>query len=218
MTHFIDEFADRVNEILHEYQGTRFFKQEIVEVPGLLAGLLITYDGVRDDSRETRDRMSRTEFLERMSLVKPDWRDFDLRLMEELGKQPHRGMNGWEGRTIYFLKGGSHPEQWTAAQADSIAMALLKASAHLLGPMIQWEAEHLKENIPTGREHFRQYEHQVRVIWNFLFMGELGEGQFQSRTEPENEGVEIRDIVLAVQSVPCDSNGLALASHPLHSP
>lgn len=63
--------------------------------------------------------------------------------------------------------------------------------------MIQWEAEHLKENIPTGIGHFRHYEHQVRVIWNFLFIGELGEGQVQSRTEPENEGVEIRDIVFA---------------------
>src|SRR6202035_2302277 len=123
--------------------------------------------------------------------------DFDLRLMEELDKQPHRSMNGWEGRTIYFLKGGSHPEQWTAAQADSIVMALLKGSAHMLGRFIQWEAEHLRENIPTGIQHFRQYEHQVRVIWNFLFKGELGEGQAQSRTEPENEGVEIRDIVFA---------------------
>ena len=35
------------------------------------------------------------------------------------------------------------------------------------------------------------------MIWNFLFLGELGEGQVQSRTEPENEGVEIRDIVFA---------------------
>jgi hypothetical protein len=197
MTHFIDAFADRVNDILHEYLGTRFFKQEIVEVPGLLAGLLITYDGVRDDSRETHDHMSPSEFLERMSLVKPDWRDFDLKLMEELGKQPHRGLNGWEGRTIYFLKGGSHLEQWTVAQAEEITIALLKASIRSWGPLIQWEAEHLRENIPTGTTHFREYERQVRVIWNFLFLGELGEGQPQSRTDPENEGVEIRDIVFA---------------------
>jgi hypothetical protein len=37
----------------------------------------------------------------------------------------------------------------------------------------------------------------VRVIFNFLFIGELGEGHAQSRTAPEDEGVEIRDIVFA---------------------
>src|SRR5271167_4636417 len=37
----------------------------------------------------------------------------------------------------------------------------------------------------------------VRVIWRFLFRGELGEGQAQSRTEPENDGIEIRDLVFA---------------------
>jgi hypothetical protein len=35
------------------------------------------------------------------------------------------------------------------------------------------------------------------VIWRFLFRGELGEGQAQSRTEPENDGIEIRDLVFA---------------------
>jgi hypothetical protein len=46
MTHFVDAFADRVNDILHDFFGTCFFKQEILEVPGLLTGLLITYDGL----------------------------------------------------------------------------------------------------------------------------------------------------------------------------
>jgi hypothetical protein len=35
----------------------------------------------------------------------------------------------------------------------------------------------------------------VRVIFNFLFRGELGEGRPQSRTEEEDEGVEIRDLL-----------------------
>ena len=160
MTHFIDTYADRVNDILHDIFGTRFFKQEIVEVPGLLAGLLITYDGVRDDTRETLNRMSWSEFLDRMSAIKPDWEHFDRKLMEELGKRPEKGMGGWEGRPIYFIKGGSHPEQWTPTRAERDATMLLKGSLRLWGPLIQNEAEHLKENIPVGREHFREYEHQ----------------------------------------------------------
>jgi hypothetical protein len=142
--------------------------------------------------------MSGPEFLERMSSIKPDWRDFDLKIMEKLGEQPHRGMNGWERRTIYFLKGGSHPEHWTATRAEEITLPSLMGGVLFWGPLIQWGVEHLKENIPTGTKHFRAYEHQVRVTWNFLFSRkELGEGQAQSRTEPENEGVEIRDIVFA---------------------
>jgi hypothetical protein len=35
------------------------------------------------------------------------------------------------------------------------------------------------------------------VAFNFLFIGELGEGKAQSRTEPEDEGVEIRDLIFA---------------------
>jgi hypothetical protein len=54
---------------------------------------------------------------------------------------------------------------------------------------------HLREIVPVGREHFGSFEHMVRVVFKFLFRDELGEGRAQSRTEPENEGVEIRDIV-----------------------
>ncbi len=36
-----------------------------------------------------------------------------------------------------------------------------------------------------------------RVVFNFLFIGELGEGKAQSRTEPEDEGIEMRDLVFA---------------------
>jgi len=56
--HFIDKYADRVDDILHEtLGGTVFFRQEVVEVPGMLAGLLITYEEGRDDTRETCDQL-----------------------------------------------------------------------------------------------------------------------------------------------------------------
>ena len=64
----------------------------------------------------------------------------------------------------------------------------------LLGPLIQLETEQMKRSIPIGREHFRDYERIVRIIFGYLFRGELGEGKAQSRTEPENEGIEIREL------------------------
>jgi len=85
--------------------STFSFKQEIIEVPGLLTALLITYNGVRDDARETRD-MTWDEFLDRMSLVKPDWKQFDRNLIEQLATMPHRGMGG----EVAILSNGLQPK------------------------------------------------------------------------------------------------------------
>jgi hypothetical protein len=52
MPHFIDEYADQLNRMLHTVLNpTWFYRQEIVVVPGLVTAIFITYDGVRDDSR-----------------------------------------------------------------------------------------------------------------------------------------------------------------------
>ena len=67
----------------------------------------------------------------------------------------------------------------------------------MLGHLIQLEARQLKQTIPPGREQFRDYENAVRIIFGYLFRGELGEGKAQSRTAPKNEGVEIRDVIFA---------------------
>jgi hypothetical protein len=162
MAHFMDLYADRVIELMHEYLGTLFFEQKIVEVPGVLAGLVITYEGVKDDTREAHDRMSREAFLNCMSLTKPDVVEFD-RKMEELGKST-KVFLGWRNRTIFFIRPEGHPEEWTSTNAQQDAIVLLKGSALSWGPGIQSEAEHLKENVPVGREHFGEYEQKVRVI------------------------------------------------------
>ena len=146
MAHFISAYADRVTEILHEWAGPLFFKQEIVEVPGLVAGLLVTYDAIKDDTRETHDGLTWEAFLERMSVVKPDWRHFDRKVMERLGREPQKGIGGWEGRTIYFLKGGSHPEQWTEAGAEQALIPLLMGSTVLWGSLIRRTVERLRED------------------------------------------------------------------------
>jgi hypothetical protein len=195
MTHFTESYCDELNDILHRvFGGALFFKQEIVVVDGLVTGVLITYDNVRDDVREIVDPMSRDDFLARMSRIKPDWQTFDLKLLERL---EHRVMMGYEGRTIYFIKSGKNPDQWTITHANKDTTKLVMGSLSMWGGLIRFEVENLRSRIPTGHANFRQFEDQVRVIFNFLFRGDLGEGKAQSRTESKNEGIEIRDIVFA---------------------
>lgn len=198
MGHFIEGYSDRLRELLHfNLAPTWFYKQEIFEVPGLLTAILVTYDGVADDHREIHINSSWETFLERMAKVKPDWIHFDRSLIELLREKREKTLSGWEGRTIYFIRGGQNAEQWTTEKAETDIGVALTGAAATLGRLIQWELEHLKEGLPAGPEHFREFEHQVRVTFNFLFRGDLGEGRAQSRTEPENEGLEIRDLVFA---------------------
>jgi len=198
VAHFLDEYADRVNDLLHDALGsTLWYRQEIIEVPGLLVGLLVTYDGVRDDSRHVRDDLSWEAFLQRMSVVKPDWIHFDRAVMERWTANPTKCMGGWEGKTIYFIRGSRNPADWTASTAEQDVSLLLSMSWQTWGRRLLDELEHSREIVPVGRDNYIGWEHMVRVIFNYLFRKELGQGQPQSRTEPENEGVEIRDIIYA---------------------
>jgi hypothetical protein len=172
-----------------------FFSQEIFEVPGALTAILIRYDGVLDDSRVIHDQSSSQDFIKRMERVKGDWKFFDLNLVAQMA--PHQVLGGWEGRTIYFIKNGQRADQWTPENATQDITKLLHSSAQGTGPAIQWETDHLRELVPVGHEHFQTLEHMVRVTFNFLFRGDLGDGRVQSRTEPENEGIEIRDLLFA---------------------
>jgi hypothetical protein len=201
MAHFTEQYADKFNELLHVGLASvhGFLRQEIIEVPGLLTAILVTYDGVRDDQREIKN-MTWEGFLERMSQVKPDWEFFDRTNIEKLGETPERTIGGWEGRTIYLIRGGQHHEQWTPETARKDAVSLFLSAMNMHGPTIQREVEHLREVVPVGHGDFRLFEDVVRVIFNFLFLGDLGEGRAQSRTDPEDEGVEIRDLVFRNQA------------------
>jgi hypothetical protein len=201
MAHFTEQYADKFNELLHVGLASvhGFLRQEIIEVPGLLTAILVTYDGVRDDQREIKN-MTWEGFLERMSKVKPDWRFFDRTNIEKLGETPERTIGEWEGRTIYFIRGGQHHVQWTPETARKDAVSLFLSAMNMHGPTIQHEVEHLREIVPAGHGDFRLFEDVVRLIFNFLFLGDLGEGRAQSRTDPEDEGVEIRDLVFRNQA------------------
>jgi hypothetical protein len=197
MSHFTDEYMDRVHTILHTaLTPTWFYKQEIIEVPGIVTAMFITYDGLRDDSREIRDQCSWEEFKNRLLLVS-DW-GLEPEFMKEVeARKPEFGMGGWERRTIYLIRAGSHPEHWTAEKANEDVLSLMTASAQTIGKVVQMETDNLRKIVPPGPKHFQGFEHIVRVVFNYLFIGELGEGKAQSRTHPEDEGVEIRDIIFA---------------------
>jgi hypothetical protein len=53
-----------------------------------------------------------------MSVIKRDWLHFERRHMEGLRDQPQNMIGGGEGRTIYFIRGGQHADQWTPEKAD----------------------------------------------------------------------------------------------------
>lgn len=185
-----------MNEFLHSFMiSTWHYKHQIFEVPGLLTALLITYDDQPKDEYEVYPATTWEAFLQRMSKVKPDWAYFDREDMERLALEPHRSMGGWEGRTVYFIRGGGHPEFWKPERVPEDGRLLLTASARLQGPMITAEADAIAESLPRGREHYREYEDFVRKVINYLFPGQLGEAKAQVRTEAGNEGTEIRDLL-----------------------
>lgn len=196
MNHFALSYAKRVGEILHDVLwSTWFYKFEIIEVPGLVTALLVTYDNQKDDEYIVVSDMSREEFLQRMSRVKPDWAYFSLENLQGLAALPHKTIGGWEGRTIYFIKGGSNPEYWSTEKARIDTVMLISNSYQMQGPIMQHEIQNLAKSIPVGQEHCHNFEDFIKVAVNFLFIEHLGEAKLQARTEPGNEGVEIRDII-----------------------
>lgn len=105
--HFALASASRVNEILHDcLVSTWFYKHEVCEVPELVTALLVTYDTHRDDEFQVQPKTTWQDFLDRMDRVKPDWAHFSRQTMEALARQPEKAMLGWEGRTLYCVRGG----------------------------------------------------------------------------------------------------------------
>ncbi|MCB0253589.1 MAG: hypothetical protein KDI55_07665, partial [Anaerolineae bacterium] len=196
MMHFALNYAKHVNEILHNVLwSTWFYKHEIIEVPGLVTALLVTYDNQKDDEFDVASEQTWSKFLQRMSRVKHDWSHFSQETMERLADFPQKKMLGWEGRTIYFIRGGSNPGYWSAENASADVTMLISTSVQMHGPMIQNQVQELEKSIRVGQEQCHEYEDFIRVIVNFLFIDHLGEATLQARTKPENEGTEIRDVI-----------------------
>jgi len=188
MGHFTDEYANRVNTILHRVlTPTWFYKQEIIEVPGVVTAILITYDEVRDDSHGVRNNCSWDDFQQRLWNIK-GWRISRDLLDKMVRENSPMVIGGWEGRTIYIMRAGSRHEHWTADKANDDILDLMMDSGQIRVEILKQETENLREIVPPGPENFKAFEHIVRVVFNYLFSGELGEGEVQSRTQPEDEG------------------------------
>jgi hypothetical protein len=48
---------------------------------------------------------------------------------------PEKTIGGWEGRTIYFIKGGQHPEWWTSDIAYKDAIGFGRGNRAAIGGM-----------------------------------------------------------------------------------
>jgi len=194
--HFISGYIHEFIELLHRtLDPTWFYKSEIIEIPELLTAILITYDDQEDDDINVNAECDWENFLERMSRIKSDWAYFDKKNIELLVEKPEKTIGGWEGRTIYLLRGGQNPEYWKRERAFEDIYYLLSLREEVIGPLILEPLKNLHRLIPVGPEHYRDYEYRVRVTWNYLFYDKLGEAKYQVRTEPGNEGLEIRDLL-----------------------
>jgi hypothetical protein len=67
--------------------------------------------------------------------------------MEEFLQYPEMVMGGWEGRTIYIIKGESHADQWAPEKAKTDAAVLLMSATLGLGDMIQTEVWNTFEKV-----------------------------------------------------------------------
>jgi hypothetical protein len=201
MSHFSDTYATSINDTLHAaLRSTWFYRQEIYQVSGVATALLVTYDNVYDDQREYHLKATWEQFVSRMAGVKPDWADFSKDVMVRFAGVPDKTMLGWEGRTIYFIKGGENPQFWTPETAAVDVRVLLDGTSRLWGEIIQQEIDNVRDLIPVGREKFADYERFVRILFTFLFRQHLGEGRLQVRTESGDEGCEVRDLICANHS------------------
>jgi len=198
--HFSKNYIYILNELLHQSFSTLFYKFEVYEVKDLAVSILITYDEQEDDEFILYKDVTLDDFNERLKKIKPDllWEEETLK---KFADNPEKTILGWEGRAIYIIKGGKHPEYWNDKTALQDLDLILRGSHAIQGPLILDELRNVHRIIPLGPENFKVYEHMVRVTWNYLFMPILGESKSQQRTEPGNEGLEIRDLICARQRV-----------------
>jgi len=192
-SHYALEYAKRVNELLHNcLWPTWFYKHEIYEVPNLATGLFITYDDQKDDEFKIHTNVKWKRFHLRLTKIQKKGGSLSLATIRKLCDTPEKTIGGWEQRTIYFVKGGNHPDYWAPSKADTDVYLLMASATKVWGRLIMDRVSRVKEMIPVGRDYSRDYEHHVRVTVNFLFLGQLGEAKPQVRTE---SGLEIRDLI-----------------------
>jgi len=193
--HYLLKYASQINELLHyAYWPTWFYKHEIFEIPGLLSAIIITYDHQEDDEFVLHTDSTWNDFHERLNRISLDVGTFEKDSFEILRENPHKVFYGWEARTIYIIRGGNNPGYWTEDIAYKDLFTLISASTSVQGPLLKEKLESIDEYIPIGSKGWKEFEDTTRIIIGYLF-DELGVPKAQERTEPGNEGTEIRDII-----------------------
>lgn len=195
MDHFTLGYARFVNGILHRVSPNWWYKHEIYEVPGVATALFISHENQRKDEFQVNSKIDLDTFIVRIRNIVPEITSPDA--LWSILQQSEQGIVGWRRRTIFFVKAGSQPENWSVENGRDAIMNLLRAKAEFHIPIMELEANVIEETIPVGREHWRVYEDFVRRVIDTLFFGDLGYATPQVRSEPgdDEEGIEIRDLL-----------------------
>ena len=196
--HFALVYAREVNKILHRFLPPLWCFQHVTyEIPDCAVSLFITYDDQREDEFIVRQGPEhKSEFVSRLDYVTHGEGEDTEENLDMWAQHPDRTVLGWSRRNIWFLKGGVHPQYWTAEHAMTDAMTLVIKSAALHGKVLSTQIQTINESLPTGRDHATAYEEHVRVVLNYLFYGPLGEATPQCRTEGlADDGIEKRDLL-----------------------
>jgi hypothetical protein len=196
MEHFVIEYARYINEILHRVSTDWHYRHEIYEVSDVATALVINHDVQRQDQFGVNSEAQPEDFIGRINQVLPSVTD--LGTLQDLLRQAERGIIGWRKQTIFFIKQGNHPDDWTVEDAKEDILTLLHNKQQYQPVIMEFEADNVQQMIPTGKEHFRTYEDFVRRAIDVLFLGDLGRATPQARSEPaneDNEGYEIRDLL-----------------------
>lgn len=196
INHLTKDYVLAINELLHyAWWSTYYYKFEIYEVPELFTLVFITYDDQEEDEFVIIENATFEMVNDKFKALNHELEDIEESFFIELAKQPQKTMVSWVKRSLSFLKGGQNEQYWTPGSAKEDLFVAMSGVQQFVGPLILEEMKNLHETLPKGVEHFTEYEHMVRITFNYLFTPPLGEGKHQVRTVPGDDGLEIRDII-----------------------
>lgn len=195
--HFALGYARKVNEHLHQaMSATTSFRHEIFEVPNLVTGHFVTYDGIDSDEFIVHSPVDWPRFRTRLMQAHQAWHDLTEETVRKFRDKPEKSMTGCENRTIYSFRGGSNPNYWTEKYALEFCQ-VTTIGVVLWGPMLKQEWQNITTTVLVGKDGgadgAKAYERMVRIVIRFLFSPALSDGIAHSRTE--DDGVEVRDLI-----------------------
>jgi hypothetical protein len=71
--------------------STNFYKTEIFGVPGLVTTVMLSYEGITDDSLEVHRPVSWDDFRSCLEKIAPQWRSLERATVEHMALTPDKG-------------------------------------------------------------------------------------------------------------------------------